>query len=126
MLPSIQQLWEREAPVDGRTTTFNESVCQVAHNGLEVGSFHTPLFGVVYVTCGDFHDGSKKGTASVHKILCQSWEKCYEDPQVDSTSLQGPNLELCTGVSMTCPIQDRFAHQLKVTNTRETQKLNNY
>jgi hypothetical protein len=26
------------------------------------------------VTCGDFHDGSKKGKASVHQILCQSWE----------------------------------------------------
>jgi len=24
------------------------------------------------VTCGDFHDGSEKGTASVHQILCQS------------------------------------------------------
>jgi hypothetical protein len=30
---------------------------------------------VVYVTCGDFHDESEKGTASVHQILCQPWEK---------------------------------------------------
>jgi hypothetical protein len=37
-----------------------------------VGSFHTRLFGIVYVTCGDFHDGSEKVTASVHQILCQS------------------------------------------------------
>ena len=85
----------------------NESVCQVAHSWVEVGSFHTRLFGVVYVTCGDFHDGSEKRTASVHQILFQSWEKCYEDPQNDSTSLRGPKLEFCTGVSMACPVQDR-------------------
>jgi len=42
-----------------------ESVCQVAHSWVDVGSFHTRLFGVVYVTCGYFHDGSEKGTASV-------------------------------------------------------------
>jgi hypothetical protein len=42
---------------------------------VDAGSFHTRLFGVVYVICGDFHDGSEKGTASVHQILCQSWEK---------------------------------------------------
>jgi hypothetical protein len=35
---------------------------------VDVRSFHTRLFGVVYVTCGDFHDGSEKGTASVHQI----------------------------------------------------------
>jgi hypothetical protein len=39
-----------------------------------VGRFHTRLFEVVSVTCGDFHDGSEKGTASVHQILCQSWK----------------------------------------------------
>jgi hypothetical protein len=32
-----------------------------------VGSFHTRLFEVVYVTYGDFHDGSERGTASVHQ-----------------------------------------------------------
>jgi hypothetical protein len=46
----------------------SESVCQVAPSWLEVGSFHTRLFGVVYVTCGNFHDGSEKGTASVRQI----------------------------------------------------------
>jgi hypothetical protein len=40
-----------------------ESVCKVAHSRVGVASFHTRLFGVVYVTCGDFHDGSVKGTA---------------------------------------------------------------
>ena len=85
----------------------NESVCQVAHSWVDVGSFHTRFFGVVYVTCGDFHDGSEKGTASVHQILCQSWEKCYGDRQNDSTSLRGPKLELYIGVSMACPVQDR-------------------
>ena len=33
-----------------------------------MGSIHTRLFGVVHVACGDFHDGSEKGTASVHQI----------------------------------------------------------
>ena len=57
---------------------FSESVCHVSRSWDEVGSFYTRLFGVVYMTSGDFHDGSEKGTASVHQILCQSWEKCYE------------------------------------------------
>jgi hypothetical protein len=43
----------------------SESLCQVARSWVDVDSFHTCLFGVVYVTCGDFHDGSEKGTASV-------------------------------------------------------------
>jgi hypothetical protein len=29
---------------------------------VDVRSFHTLLFGAVYVTCGDFHDGSEKET----------------------------------------------------------------
>jgi hypothetical protein len=41
----------------------NESVCQVTGSWVDVGSFHTRLFGVLHVTCGDFHDGSVKGTA---------------------------------------------------------------
>ena len=53
----------------------SEPVRQVAHSWVDAGSFHTRLFGAVYVTCGDFHDESEKGTASVHQILCQSWEK---------------------------------------------------
>jgi len=85
----------------------NGSVCQVARSWVDVGSFHTRLFGVVYVTRGDFHDGSEKGTASVHITLCQSWEKCYGDLHNDSTSLQGPKLESCAGVSMACLVQDR-------------------
>jgi len=59
------------------------------------------------VTRGDFHDGSEKGTANVHQILCQPWEKCYGKPQYDSTRLRGPKLESYTGVSMTYPVQDR-------------------
>jgi hypothetical protein len=31
----------------------SESVCQVARSWVDVGSFLTSLFGVVYVTCGD-------------------------------------------------------------------------
>ena len=82
-------------------------VCQVARRWVNVDSFHTRLFGVVYVTCGDFHDGSQKGTASVHQILCQFWEKCYGHPQNDSTRLRGLKLESYTGVSMAYPVQDR-------------------
>ena len=86
---------------------FSESACQVARRWDEVGSFYKRLFVVVYVTRGDFHDGSEKGTTSVHQILCQSWEKCYGNPLNDSTRLRGPKLELYTGVSMACPVQDR-------------------
>ena len=84
----------------------SESVCQVARSWVDVGSFHTCLFGAVYVTCGGFHDGSEKGTASVHQILCQSWKKCYGDPHNDSTSLRGLKLESYTGVSVAYPVQD--------------------
>jgi hypothetical protein len=48
---------------------FSESACQVSRRWDDVGSFYTRLFGVVYVTRGDFHNGSEKGTASVHQIL---------------------------------------------------------
>ena len=70
----------------------SESVCQVSRSWMDVGNFQTRLFGVVYVTCGDFHDGSEKGTANVHQILCQSWGKCYGEPHNVSTSLRGPKL----------------------------------
>ena len=83
---------------------FSESACQVSRRWDDVGRFYTRLFGVVYVTRGDFYDGSEKGTASVHQILCQSWEKCYGNPRNDSTRLRGPKLESCSGVSMACPV----------------------
>jgi hypothetical protein len=86
----------------------SESACQVARYWVDVGSFHTHLFGVVYMPCGDLRDGSEKGTVSVHQVLCRSWEKCYGDPRSDSTSLQGTNLEPYAGVSMTCPVQDQL------------------
>jgi hypothetical protein len=82
----------------------SESVCQVACSW--VNMFHTHIFGVMYVACGDFHDGSEKGTASVHQILFQSWEKCYGDTHNDSTSLWEPNLESHASVSMACPAED--------------------
>jgi hypothetical protein len=72
---------------------FSESACQVSRRWDDVGSFYTGLFGVVYVTLGDFHDESEKRTASVHQILYKSWEKCYRNPRNDSTRLQGPKLE---------------------------------
>jgi len=72
-----------------------------------MGSFYTRLFGVVYVTRGNFHDGSEKGTASVHQILCQPCEKWYGNPQNDSTRLRGRKHESYTGVSMAYPVQDR-------------------
>jgi hypothetical protein len=83
----------------------SESVCQVVRSWLEVDSYLKRLFGVVYVTCGEFNDGLEKGTASVHQNLCQSREKCYGDPLGDSTSLRGPNLESCAGVSVACPVK---------------------
>jgi hypothetical protein len=86
---------------------LSEAACQVSHRWDDVGSFYTRLFGVVYVTRGDFHDGSEKGTASERQILCQSWEKCYGNPRNDSTRLRGPKLESYTGVSMVHTVQDR-------------------
>jgi len=86
---------------------FSESACQVSRRWDDVGSFYTGLFGVVYVTRGDFHDGSEKGTASVHQILCKSWEKCNRNPRNDSTRLRGPKPESYTGISMEFPVQDR-------------------
>ena len=85
----------------------SDSVCQVARSWVDIGSFHTRLFGVVYVNRGDFYDGSEKGTASMYHILCQLWEKCYADTHNDTTSLRGPKLESCIGVSMAYPVQDR-------------------
>jgi hypothetical protein len=85
----------------------SESVCHVVRSWVNVGSFHTRLFGVVYVTCGDFQDGPEEETAIVHQILCQSWETCYGDPHNDSISLRGPNLEFYAGVSIAFPVQDR-------------------
>jgi hypothetical protein len=38
----------------------SESVCQFARSWVNVVIFHTRLFGVVYVTCGNFHGGSEK------------------------------------------------------------------
>jgi len=38
----------------------SESVCQVAHSWVDVGSFHTRLFGIVYMTCGDFTMDQRK------------------------------------------------------------------
>jgi len=100
-------------------------MCQAACSWVDVGSFHTRLFGVVYMTCGNFHDGSEKGIVSANQILCQSWEKCYRDPHNDSTSLQGPKLESCAGVSMVCPVQDRSHISWRWRTHRETQKLHN-
>jgi hypothetical protein len=54
---------------------FSESVCQVSLRWDDGGSFYMRLFGVVYVTRGDFHDGSEKGTACVHQILCQTTQE---------------------------------------------------
>jgi hypothetical protein len=43
--PSVQQLRQREAPVDG-----SKSVCHVARSWMDVGSFHT-FSGEVYDFC---------------------------------------------------------------------------
>jgi hypothetical protein len=46
--PSIQQLRDCEAPVDGRTTMSSESVRQVKRNWADVSSYYTRLVGVAY------------------------------------------------------------------------------
>ena len=98
----------------------SESVYQVACSWVGMGSFHTHLFGVVYVTCGDFYDVSEKGTASVLQTLCQSWEKCHGDPHNDSTSLWGPKLAKAWVLHRcfnSMPSSRPVAHQLTMTNT---------
>jgi hypothetical protein len=101
-------------------------VCQVERSWVDVGSFHTRLFGVMYVTYGDLHDGSQKGTAIVHQILCQAWEMCYGDPHNDSTGLRRPNLESYAGVLMACPDQDRSHISWRWQTHRENHKLHNF
>jgi hypothetical protein len=54
------------------------SVCQVACSWVDMGSFHMCLFEVVYVTCGDFHNGSGKGTASMYKICANLGKSATE------------------------------------------------
>jgi hypothetical protein len=54
--PSIQQLWLRKAPVDGRTTMSSESVCQVARSWVDVGSFHTRLVVRVMIFTASFRN----------------------------------------------------------------------
>ena len=56
------------APSSGRCRTrmFSESACQDSRRWDDVGRYYTCVFGVMYVTRGDFYDGSEKGTASVH------------------------------------------------------------
>jgi hypothetical protein len=59
----------------------SESVCQVAYSWVDASSFHTRLFGVVYVTVGGLHDGSEKGTASVHQIFANLGKSAMETSQ---------------------------------------------
>jgi hypothetical protein len=85
----------------------SESVCQVACDWVDMGSFHMRLFEVMYMNCGVPHSESEKGTVSVHQILCQSWKVCYGDPHNYSPSLHVPNFESYAGVSIAWPVQDR-------------------
>jgi hypothetical protein len=55
----------------------SESVCQVARSWVEVGSFYKRLFAVVYVTCGDFHDGSENGPSHT-SVLTQQFLAIYK------------------------------------------------
>jgi hypothetical protein len=66
LLENSKWLCHRDGPLYCKCwwPVCSESVYQVARRWVEVGSFHTRLFGVVYVTCGDFNDGSEKRTAS--------------------------------------------------------------
>jgi hypothetical protein len=63
--PSIQQLWQCEVLVDGRTTMSSESVCPIASNWVDMGSFHTSLFGVVYFAIASVREFLDKPTYNV-------------------------------------------------------------
>jgi hypothetical protein len=42
---------------------------------VDVGGFHTRLFGFVYVTCGDFHDGSEREKQELCTKVCTNLGK---------------------------------------------------
>jgi hypothetical protein len=98
--PYIQQLWQREAPVDGRTTMSSESVCQVARSWVEVGSFHTCLVvrfmiftasvwnilgtpsyreteGPITVVCGIKWKCEGSSKVTLWNNLKHNWKRCF-------------------------------------------------
>jgi hypothetical protein len=63
------------------------SQCAKLHvAGWKWAVFHTRLFGVVYVICGDFHGGSEKGPASVQQradaVSDETQNGCHPPPTV--------------------------------------------
>jgi hypothetical protein len=70
------------------------SVCQVTRSWVEVGSFHTRLFGVVYVTCGDFHDGSEEGKAACITFCASVWKSATETLAVIQQAIRDQILSL--------------------------------
>jgi hypothetical protein len=57
----------------------SESVCQVVCSWLDVGSFHTHLFGVVYMTCGDM-DQRKERRVCI-RFCASLWKSATETLQ---------------------------------------------
>jgi len=93
----------------------SESVCQIAHSWVDVGSFHTLLFGAVCVTCGDFRDGSEKGIASVHHICASLGKSATETLTMIQQAFGDQSLSLyrCfNGMPGSRPV----AHQLRMAN----------
>jgi hypothetical protein len=60
----------------------SELVCQVAHSSVDVGSFHTRLFGVVYVTCGNFHERPVSHFRPHPAVSGEKQNGCHPPPTV--------------------------------------------
>jgi hypothetical protein len=84
---------------------------------VDVGSFHTRLFGVVYVTSGDFHDISEEGTASVHQIFCHLGKSATETLTMIPQAFGDQILSQYAGVFNGMPGSRPVAHQLTMMNT---------
>jgi hypothetical protein len=60
----------------------SESACQVSRSWVDVSSFHTHLFGAVYVTCGDFNNGSEKEQRVCPAVSGEIQNGCHPPPTV--------------------------------------------
>jgi hypothetical protein len=71
----------------------SESVCQVAHSWVDMGSFHTRLF---RVNCGYFHNGSEKGKVCIK--LCANLGKSATETLMMIQQASGDQILRCTQV----------------------------
>jgi hypothetical protein len=95
----------------------SESVCQVAHSWVDVGSFHTHLFGVVYVTMAIFMMEKRKEQRVCNKFCVNLGEMATETLKMIQQAFRDQILshkQVCyNGMSGSTPV----AHHFTMTNT---------